>query len=300
MHGRSTRTVMTAVAIFLLGFAAGSLWSEGGSGSATTTRGTGTPAAAKQATQAATVVRTPARSSEKPTKEGTGATITSRRWSEVWKAGGDGFRGDPVELAGLVRRDSSESLLVYGNPSSKSELAEVYGSYAGIRTNDYVFVKGTIGNGATRADGGHRPVRVVTIDGVSVNPIGRDRALALAGAAGEGRHELGLIRSAGGLRVTLRWIEWTAGSTRLAVTVKNGSSKAARLDVAGAVIQQGPRQFPLSGSDKGAPGLSKEIGPRSSRSETLTFGQISRKRGKAYIGFDSAGKQLEFILRWTS
>jgi len=298
MHARTTRTVVTAVAIFLLGFTAGSLWSGGGSGSATATRPTGTTAVAKPATRAAADVRIPPRSSERPTKEGTGATVTSRRWSEVWKARGDGFRGDPVELAGLVRRDTGKSLLVYGNPTGRTELAEVYGSYAGIRPDDYVLVKGTIGSGAAHADAGHRPLEVVTVDGVSVNPIARDRALALAGAGGERRHELGLTRSAGGLRVTLDWIEWTGDATRLAVTARNGSSGPARLDLAGLVIQQGPRQFALGGNDKGARALSKEIGPRSSRSETMTFSQISRKRGKAYIGFEGAGKSLEFIMRW--
>ena len=107
-----------------------------------------------------------------------------------------------------------------------------------------------------------------------------------------------MTRSAGGLRVTLDWIEWTGNATRLAVTARNGSSEPARLDLAGVVIQQGPRQFALGGNDKGARALSKEIGPRSSRSETMTFGQISRKRGKAYIGFEGGGKSLEYIMRW--
>jgi hypothetical protein len=70
---------------------------------------------------------------------------------------------------------------------------------------------------------------------------------------------------------------------------QNGSSEPPG-STGGLVIQQGPRQFALGGNDKGARALSKEIGPRSSRSETLTFGQISRKRGKAYIGFEGAGK----------
>jgi hypothetical protein len=307
MNTRWTRTVLAAAATFLLGFAAGGAWGGRGSSSATATSATPTIATTTKSTQAA-AVSSPAKPTETPTKEGTGATVTSRRWSEVWRARGDGFRGDPVELAGRVNRSTDKSLLVYGKPDSKEQLAEVYGTYPGVRKNDYVLVKGTIGSGASYDAGHGNAVGVVTIDGVSVSPIGRDRALALAGSANKGEHELGLSRSQGGLRVRLRSIELTAGATRLRVTVANSGSHAARIDVSNAVIQQGPRRFQLSRSDKGARALSEKIRPGASKSKTVTFGRISRKRGKAYVAFDwrSAGgrrnahKPFEFIMRWKS
>ena len=238
--------------------------------------------------------------------EGSGATVTNRKWSDVWKARADGFGTDPVELAGLAYDDTGKSLLVYGKPADKAEPAEVTGKYPGIRKNDYVLVKGTI-SGSRRYDpAGGRAVEVVTIDGVSVSPIGRNRALALAHPATRGRRTLGLSQSRGGLKVTLDTIEWTRDATRLTVTLTNRGRHRARIGASQAVIQQGTRKHHLSRLDKGARALSDYLGPGGTKSGMMTFDRISRERGKAYVAFELHGhrsarksaKPFEFTMRW--
>jgi hypothetical protein len=285
------RTELAVVATALLVGAGGCGTSGDGSGNATTTRDT-------TATETAFAETAPA--------EGSGATVTNRGWSRVWKAGADGFGTDPVELAALVYEDTGESLLVYGKPEDETEPAEVSGTYPGVRKNDYVLVKGTISGTGRDAPAAGRGVDVVTIDGVSVRPIGRDRALALAHPATGGKRTLGLSHSRGGFEVSLRSIEWTPEATRLTVTLTNRGSSKARISASEAVIQQGLRRHHLSGGDEGARALSDYIGPGVTKSGMMTFDRISRKRGKAYVAFDwhsdrherNTDKPFAFTMKW--
>jgi hypothetical protein len=259
----------------------------------------------KPATPAATAGDTAV--AETAATEGSGATVTNRKWSDVWKARADGFGTDPVELVGLAYKDTGESLLVYGKPADKAEPAEVTGKYPGIRKNDYVLVKGMISGSSRYGPAGGSGVDVVTIDGVSVSPIGRDRALALVHPATRGKRTLRLSRSSGGLKLTLDAIEWTRRATRLTVTLTNRGRHKARIGASEAVIQQGLRKHHLSRRDKGARALSDYVGPGGTRNATMTFDRIDRKRGKAYVAFElqahgherNSAKPLEFTMRWT-
>jgi hypothetical protein len=262
-------------------------------------KGTATAASAPQA-----VAPKPAARHKAP-KDGTGATATNRKWDRVWRARADGFVADPVELAGLVYKDTGKALLVYGNLVRKRQLTEVQGPYPGIRKHDYVLVKGVISGAGTYDTADRSPVDVVAIDGVSVSRIDRDRALELAGSAGKGMRKLGLGRTRGGLRVTLESIEWSKAGTRLEVSVRNRGPRKAGIDASDVLIQQGPRRHHLSQADKGADGLSGRIRPGHTKRATLTFARISRKRGKAYIAFTSrsgnrrnADKPFAFTMRW--
>jgi hypothetical protein len=292
MGARAMRMELAVVATALLVGAAGCGANGDPSGNATTTAD---PAASDTA------------AAETAPAEGSGATVTNREWSRVWKARADGFGTDPVELAGLVYGDTGASLLVYGKPDDKGEPAEVSGNYPGVRKNDYVLVKGTISGAGRYGPAAGRKAEVVTIDGVSVTPIGRDRALALAHPATGGERRLGLRQSRGHLEVGLRSIEWTKHGTRLTVTLTNRGSSKARISASKAVIQQGPRKHRLAGGDEGARALSVYVRPGATKSGTMTFDQISRKRGKAYVAFDwhshrhkrETTKPFAFTMKWT-
>jgi hypothetical protein len=250
---------------------------------------------------------------------GRGDTVTNRQWTDVWKKRADGFVGDPVEIVGRVYKGTGKSLFVYGGTHGRTHAAEVSGTYRGMKPNDYVLVKGSVSDtGASKTPATCSGQQVaIGIDGVSVSAIGRERALALAAGARESRaprrgagkgggnkRELNLSRSSNGLRIEVKAVEWTGARTRVSITVSNRGSRSATVGASGTAIQQGPRVFRRAREDKGASALSGRIEPGATKRATLSFQKISRKRGKAYIGFEwrPVGKrssaEVGFVMRW--
>jgi hypothetical protein len=236
---------------------------------------------------------------------GEGITISNKQLSEAWNSGGEDLEGASVDVAGRVYQDQGDALLIYGDPKEDELPLQVSGPFAGVDEDDYVRVQGTLKGSDTYESVGGGDVDVLTIDGESVRRISRERALATVDPAAA-RRSLNLSQTRGGLTVTLKAIAWTAGATRLRVSVTNGGRDDASISAFDAKIQQGSQQFDIADDDESADDLSDDLNPGVTVTKTLTFEKISRQRGKGYIKFDwlsdnydlDTDKPFEFTMRW--
>lgn len=213
-------------------------------------------------------------------------THTNEDWGDVWNTGADGLEGDRVKLAGHVYQDTGNALLLYGDPENDELPTVVYGSWAGIGEGDYVLVKGAIDGSDSYDTVAGGTVDVVQVTADSVRRISEDRAIELAHPATGGVRKLHFTETQAGFTVTIKSIAWTDQNTRVKVQATNNGGAKAALSAYDAAIQQGSHQYELDDSDRGADELSQDIRPGVTKTATLTFERISRRRGEAYLEFE--------------